>query len=662
MADLANDVVGGQPVSGVEPIHNFIGIGFGPSNLALAVAAQELGPNEKGLFFEQEAESRWHPGMMLEGSRMQVSFLKDLATLRNPSSPYTFLQYTKAKGRLERFVNLRRFYPTRLEYQDYLRWVAESFVDQVHYGTAVRRIAPEPMNGGRPEAVFRVTVEKIASGKSADYFARNLVYACGGTRRVPLERIALGPRLIHSSNFLGDFLGQFTDRNAPYELGVVGDGQSAAEIASYLLKRYPKARVHLFVAGYALRPADNSPFVNECFSSEEVLRFYSANQTMRRAMRAELRNTNYGVVDAEVLDELYEIAYCDEVKGQRRLILHRFSLLESAQGTDDHVQLFIKDRCGHRVARHRYDGVVLATGYQRGLTPKIFSDLSFVARDASGAPILSRSYCVQTTRAMDCRLYLQGYGESSHGLADTLLSPLAFRSAEIFEDMRRNFLPIASAHSPADRSLRSNTSADYPPRRYVEADSRNLYAVIERFKFATLISAQANQSVVTHLPLVLDRSRGSQGVLFGHMDRMNPHVDILAEGRVMAVFHGPNAYISPLVYRTSQLPTWNSIVVHVWGKARVLHDRDAVVSGLMRICEQADPGAHAYRLAPDDPRINRLIDHITGFEIEIEEMIGRFKLSQDCLESERRLAALELARQSEEGNRAFIEMVVGYRV
>src|SRR5262245_36348336 len=103
--------------------YSFVGIGFGPSNLALAVAADEISLIHSGMFIERSPRFQWHPGMMFDGARMQISFLKDLATLRNPSSPYTFLQYTKAKGRLEQFVNVNEFRPTRLEYHDYLQWV-----------------------------------------------------------------------------------------------------------------------------------------------------------------------------------------------------------------------------------------------------------------------------------------------------------------------------------------------------------------------------------------------------------------------------------------------------------------------------------------------------------------------------------------------------------
>src|SRR5262245_59945733 len=141
----------------MKTLLDFIGIGFGPSNLALAVAAREIDARKRGMFFERRAACDWHPGLLLDTSRMQISFLKDLATLRNPASPYSFLQYTRAKGRLEHFVNLSEFHPTRLEYRDYFRWVAQAFADQVRYGCEVRRVRPDG-------DAFSVEIEDLASG------------------------------------------------------------------------------------------------------------------------------------------------------------------------------------------------------------------------------------------------------------------------------------------------------------------------------------------------------------------------------------------------------------------------------------------------------------------------------------------------------------------
>ena len=128
-------------------IHDLIGIGFGPSNLALAIALQEQaaqgGAPVDALFIEKQPRFAWHPNMLLDHAHMQISFLKDLATLRNPASPYTFLNYLHAKHRLQDFINLKTFYPSRHEFNDYLSWAASHFSEQCAYGEEVLSVLPE---------------------------------------------------------------------------------------------------------------------------------------------------------------------------------------------------------------------------------------------------------------------------------------------------------------------------------------------------------------------------------------------------------------------------------------------------------------------------------------------------------------------------------------
>lgn len=587
---------------------------------------------------------------------MQISFLKDFATLRNPASPFTFLQYAKAKGRLEQFINLREFHPTRFEYHDYMSWVAEAFAGDVRYGTAVTRVMPLAELAGGPLSLFRIEAHDLATGERSEHYARNIVYAAGGKPRLPTGRLCTSPAVLHSSRFLPHFPAHFDDHGRAWEFAVAGDGQSAGEVVEYILRHYERARVHLFLSGYSLRATDSSPFVNEQFYSRSAAAFHELGEETRAALREELRGTNYGVVDPDLIGELYRLVYRDEVRGERRFFLHPFSRLAEVQEESGLYRVSVDDRFGGPPRSFQCDGVVLATGYDRSLDPVIFADvLPLLERSETGELQLSSHCRVQTDAGLRCGVYVQGYGEASFGLGDTLLSLLPFRSRDIFNDIRER----ASAEGRTRRPVLRLAQVEYPPKHHIEEDREKLYAVMERFRFATLISVSDGEPVVTHVPMTLDRSRGAHGVLFGHMDRANPHVELLDGRPVRALFHGPNAFISPHVYETSQLPTWNSITVHVRGHARVLEDRDAVVRGLCGIPEHVNGEPGAYRLSPDDPRIGRLIEYIVGFEIEIDEMVGRFKLSQDRNESDRRLAALELARRTEEGERALVERVVG---
>jgi hypothetical protein len=136
---------------GTEPDEalDLVGVGFGPSNLGLAIAvAERAGPALTARFVERQERFGWHRGMLIDGTVMQVSFLKDLVTLRNPASEYSFLSYLHERGRLVDFINYGSPFPTRIEFHDYLEWAAAGFSDLVDYGWEVERITAVP---GEPD-------------------------------------------------------------------------------------------------------------------------------------------------------------------------------------------------------------------------------------------------------------------------------------------------------------------------------------------------------------------------------------------------------------------------------------------------------------------------------------------------------------------------------
>lgn len=630
--------------------YDVLGLGFGPSNIALAIAAEELAPALTCRFLERNPSTRWHPGMLIEGARMQVSFLKDLVSLRNLGSPYTFLRYTEAKGRLERFVNLGEFRPTRLEFQDYLQWVAEHFNDQVTHDATVVRIKPLHAADGTVTA-FEVRTRAEKSGREHAYRARNIVHALGGAPRVP-EALKLGDGIVHSQDFLKQFPARFQDSSHPYEFGVVGDGQSAGEITAYLLRQYPQARVHLLLPGYSLRATDNNPFLNEQYFETESDNFHRYPALRQGGVARDLRVSNYGVVEAGLLSELYDMTYADEVRGRRRLHTRRGCRVMSAQQDDRGIEVWVEDRWGGPDSTLRVDGLVLATGYQRRLDPEVYQEvLPLLVTDPDGGLVVTEDSRVQSRPEMTAGLYVQGFAESRFGIGDTLLSLLPFRSKRIITDIGRRRPVTPPANPTPQRS--------YPPAYYLEHDQDRLYEVMQRFSFATLVSNSPDQEypLVTQLPLILDRTRGAQGMLLGHLDLANPHVQLLDGRPVLALFHGPNSYISPDIFALDQLPTWNSMTVHARGCARLRADRDMVTDQMSRICRTADPDGYALDL--DHPRIDQLLQYVIGFEIEISELIGRFKLSQELDATNRAAVAVEMDRRTRRGEGDLIERVFG---
>ena len=118
-------------------IHDLVGIGIGPFNLGLACLADPL--DLDAVFLDSADAFRWHHGMMIEGSTIQVPFLADLVSMADPTSPFSFLNFLKQRGRLYPFYIRESFYPLRAEYDAYCRWAAER-LDTLRWGRHVTAV------------------------------------------------------------------------------------------------------------------------------------------------------------------------------------------------------------------------------------------------------------------------------------------------------------------------------------------------------------------------------------------------------------------------------------------------------------------------------------------------------------------------------------------
>jgi len=148
-----------------EAIVDVLGVGFEPSNLALAVALAEMPERERptALFVEQKPDFAWHPGTLIDGSRAQVPFFKDLATLRDPTSRFTYLSWLHERGLLFQFVASLDVTPLRSELDAYYRWAASHFIGQVRYGRRV--VGLEPVRAGDRVSLVKAVVQDAATGR-----------------------------------------------------------------------------------------------------------------------------------------------------------------------------------------------------------------------------------------------------------------------------------------------------------------------------------------------------------------------------------------------------------------------------------------------------------------------------------------------------------------
>jgi L-ornithine N5-oxygenase len=256
-----------------EDLHDLICVGFGPASLAIGVALHDaldktspslkdlpslLGRSPKVAFLERRSHFAWHPGMLLPGAKMQITFLKDMATMRNPRSEFTFINYLHQKGRLVDFANLNTFLPARVEYEDYMSWCANWFEEVVSYDQEVLKVTPEK-SPSCEITTFTVVSRNLQTGRTESRRTRHVVIATGGRPNLPPPFPTNHPKVIHSSNFQYATQQLLSDPRAPYNIAVIGNGQSAAEIFSYLHANYPNAHTRLLIKGGALRPSDDSP-------------------------------------------------------------------------------------------------------------------------------------------------------------------------------------------------------------------------------------------------------------------------------------------------------------------------------------------------------------------------------------------------------------------
>lgn len=425
-----------QVLPGDAPlVHDLIGIGFGPSNVAMAIALTEhnarVGRREAvtAQFFEQQPRFGWHRGMLIDDATMQVSFLKDLVTLRNPTSEFSFLSYLQGKGRLIDFVNHKNFFPLRTEFHDYFEWAAAKVDDMVSYGHEV--IGVEPVL--RDDVVEYLDVTVRAGEGLVVHRARNLVIGTGLRPRMP-DGVERTDRVWHNSDLLAKV--DALEGTGPTRFVVVGAGQSAAENVAYLHRRFPRAEVHAVFSRYGYSPADDSNFANRIFDPEAVDEYYSAPEDIKRKLMDYHGNTNYSVVDIDLIEDLYRRVYQEKVLGAERLRFHNVSRLTGVTETPDGVRATVRSLVTGEETVLDADVVVFGTGYRPADGLALLGEVAGLCRrDDEGRVRVERDYRVEASPALRCGVYLQGGTEHTHGITSSLLSNTAIRVGEILDSI-----------------------------------------------------------------------------------------------------------------------------------------------------------------------------------------------------------------------------------
>lgn len=173
----------------------------------------------------------------------------------------------------------------------------------------------------------------------------------------------------------------------------------------------------------------------------------------------------------------------------------------------------------------------------------------------------------------------------------------------------------------------------YRPRHFDINDNSALFRVMRDNSFALLVSAGGGGLVASHIPLSLNADGEGPRRLFGHVARANDQWrGFDGKTEAMAVFQGVHAYVSPSWYVSeTMVPTWNYVAVHAYGRPKVIADAAAVRVHLERLVatyESPATGPWSMDRLPDD-YVQRMIKGIVAFEMPIERLEGKFKLSQN---------------------------------
>ncbi|MFI9274787.1 lysine N(6)-hydroxylase/L-ornithine N(5)-oxygenase family protein [Kitasatospora sp. NPDC052896] len=405
-----------------EP-YDLLGVGIGPFNLSLAALADRVA-GLRALFCDGKPEFRWHPGLLVEGARMQVPFLADLVSLVDPTNPWSFLNYLRDQDRLFAFYFAERFQLPRREYDHYCRWAAER-LPSCRFGTEVTAIR---WAGGCFTATLR------SAGGEHQVRARNVVLGVGTDPVLPeaFDRLADHPAVFHSGRYLDRRHGLASAR----DITVLGSGQSGAEVFLDLLRSRAGdgTRLRWLTRTRALAPMEYSKLGLEHFTPDYTRYFHTLPGPVRDRLVAEqwqLHKAASAETLAEIHDQLYERTIGRPIGAADAEITPGTEVTAALPGPCGGLEL----RCLHRDsgARRvvRTDAVVLATGYRAGRPAALEPLAELIDWDERGRYRVDLDHRVATRPAVTGGLYVQNAELHTHGVGTPDLGLGAHRAAVI---------------------------------------------------------------------------------------------------------------------------------------------------------------------------------------------------------------------------------------
>jgi lysine N6-hydroxylase len=408
-------------IPGTSPHYRCVGIGVGPTNLSLA-SLMHSHPEVTNLFLDEKARFEWHDGQQIPGASIQVSMIKDLVSLSEPTSEFSFLSYLYEVGRIYHFLNAQFDAVPRQEFRNYMEWASRKN-ENIVFGQRVHLV----------EYQDRFVVRATGMTVTAD----NIVVGVGVQPWVPPQALAhLGERQFHVSEFLAK-----ASAVGGLRVGVVGGGQSGAEAFGDLISRtgdQSPRRVVWISRRPNYLPIDDSPFTNDYYSPSYSDYFASLDPRTRQALNARDILTSDGISEA-TLRKIYQRIYTRcFIEGDCDLVAlypnRQVTAVAGAQAGAWNLKLAHHDHDG--VSENvELDVVIWATGFRPAPMSFLEPIASRLAREGEEYKV-DDSFAVRWDGPAEHNIFVQNAVRGQRGLADPNLSLNAWRSQRILDRLR----------------------------------------------------------------------------------------------------------------------------------------------------------------------------------------------------------------------------------
>ena len=192
----------------------------------------------------------------------------------------------------------------------------------------------------------------------------------------------------------------------------------------------------------------------------------------------------------------------------------------------------------------------------------------------------------------------------------------------------------------------------YIPRYYAQEDRAKLFEFMKDNSFGILFSHTGDEPMASHLPFVIDGDAGEQGLILGHIAKANDQWRYADGQQVMVVFHGPHTYVSPTWYQEEDVvPTWNYAAVHATGTFKAFEDRAAMEENVSRLADQHEASQpKPWQMDYSTEYADQMFKRVVGFQIEITDLKGKWKLNQNHPEERRERVSKQLKAEGGEVN------------